>query len=155
MEVETILNDRMRIIWCIDEIGNSPLTHAILEWSANFSNMSSVENYTCKIIKILNKSPLNTILLIIINNKVALEPAIIEPMKNLELNVANVSIDDESLIRLSVVNSIGLSEPSGPFKLVKRVVSIKIKASFVTATLIAILSVAALALIFSTIIFTM
>lgn len=83
------------------------------------------------------------------------EPRIGEMSKNLEIHLMNISIEDESMIRMSVRNAIGLSEPSGPFKIVRKVVSMKIKASFVTATLIGILSVAALALIFSTIIFTM
>lgn len=153
VEVDTILVDRIKIVWYLDDTGSSSLTHGYIEWSNNFSNLSSIENHTSKQAEteLILKAKLKSFFLF----KVVFEPQISEASKNLEIYLNNITIEDESFIRLSVRNAIGLSDPSGPFKLVRKMVSMKIKASFVTATLITILSVAALALIFSTIIFTM
>jgi hypothetical protein len=77
-----------------------------------------------------------------------------EGSKNIETTL-NISISDDYYIRLLVNNKVGLSEPSGPFKLVRKEISIKIRASSITIAIIIILSIAAIGLILTTILFTM
>lgn len=77
-----------------------------------------------------------------------------DPTKHMELTV-NISLSDESYVRLMVKNRLGLSEPSAAFRVQKKEISIKIRASSITIAIIVILTIAALSLILTTILFTM
>ncbi|CAF0806750.1 unnamed protein product [Brachionus calyciflorus] len=99
VEAELLLNGFIKIVWFVDDMGNSGLKNGFLEWASNFDKESTTKSIEFKFSELLN-----------------------EENKHYEIKL-NISIPDNNLLRLYVGNSIGRSDPSHP----KRLSSFKIE----------------------------